>query len=71
MSDQNGVKEQDEIIVKAADAVLLSDTTKKIMECARVLESITKDKSAARQDQYYARRALNEIKMLVASKVLG
>lgn len=55
----------------AENTVILSDTTVKIVECAKVLDALTKDKGASRQDQYYARKALSELRALLGSKIMG
>lgn len=51
--------------------IILSDTTQKIVDVIKILEAVIKDKNASRQEQYRARQAATELKLMVADKVVG
>lgn len=56
---------------QTTDSVILSDTTRKIIDVIKILSALVKDKSTSRQEAYQARQAVNSLKMLVADKVVG
>lgn len=55
----------------APESVILSDTTRKIVECVKVLDAIAKDKTASRQEQYAARDAGRTLRQMIGARVVG
>lgn len=53
------------------DLLIISDSTKKLMEVTKMLEVVARDKDRSAQARYYARDAAKSLRLLIAGEVMG
>lgn len=57
--------------VQDRDTIIIADSTRKLMEVAKLLEEVARSKDESAQTKYYARDAAKSLRLLIAGKVMG